>query len=124
MAVDDHPLGAATWGNRGQSWAALGALHPCSSTYETLRRPGQTPSSSLAGKHAADATGLQLIGHIPNANEVAAHYFQVIGGEEDLDDPDLKIHRPLASTPTRLWATRLKFAHNFPLQPTIGTLVI
>jgi len=38
-------------------------------------------------EHAADAYGLQLIqGFFPNANEVAAHSFQVLG-EEDLDDP-------------------------------------
>jgi len=106
-----------TWGIRGQSdWAALGALLLLFNIMNFFGEPLGNAISRMQ-EHAADAYGLQLIqGLIPNANEVAAHSFQVLG-EEDLDDPDpprfivlwLYSHPPLND--------RLKFAHNFPSPP-------
>ncbi|HET6929828.1 MAG TPA: M48 family metallopeptidase [Candidatus Acidoferrum sp.] len=105
------------WGIRGQSdWAALGALLLLFNIMNFFGEPVGNAISRMQ-EHAADAYGLQLIqGFIPNANEVAAHSFQVLG-EEDLDDPDppkfivlwLYSHPPLND--------RLKFAHNFPNPP-------
>lgn len=105
------------WGIRGQSdWAALGALLLLFNIMNFFGEPVGNAISRMQ-EHAADAYGLQLIqGLIPNANEVAAHSFQVLG-EEDLDDPDppkfivlwLYSHPPLND--------RLKFAHNFPAPP-------
>jgi STE24 endopeptidase len=105
------------WGIRGQSdWAALGALLLLFNIMNFLGEPVGNAISRMQ-EHAADAYGLQLIqGLIPNANEVAAHSFQVLG-EEDLDDPNppkfivlwLYSHPPLND--------RLKFAHNFPTPP-------
>ena len=105
------------WGIRGQSdWAALGALLLLFNIMNFFGEPVGNAISRMQ-EHAADAYGLQLIqGFIPNANEVAAHSFQVLG-EEDLDDPDppkfivlwLYSHPPLND--------RLKFAHNFPSAP-------
>lgn len=102
------------WGIRGQSdWAALGALLLLFNVMNFFGEPVGN-AISRTQEHAADAYGLQLIqGLIPNANEVAAHSFQVLG-EEDLDDPDppkyivlwLYSHPPLND--------RLKFALNFP----------
>ncbi|HET7105606.1 MAG TPA: M48 family metallopeptidase [Candidatus Acidoferrum sp.] len=102
------------WGIRGQSdWAALGILLLLLNVMSFFGEPVGNAFSRVQ-EHAADAYGLQLIqGFIPNANEVAAHSFQVLG-EEDLDDPDppefivlwLYSHPPLND--------RLKFAHNFP----------
>jgi Zn-dependent protease with chaperone function len=104
----------SSWGIRGQSdWAALGALLLLFHIMNFFGEPIGNAISRMQ-EHAADAYGLQLIqGLIPNANEVAAHSFQVLG-EEDLDDPDppkfivlwLYSHPPLND--------RLKFAHNFP----------
>ena len=104
----------STWGIRGQSdWAALGALLLLFNVMNFFGEPLGNAISRMQ-EHTADAYGLQLIqGFIPNANEVAAHSFQVLG-EEDLDDPDppkfivlwLYSHPPLNE--------RLKFAHNFP----------
>lgn len=101
------------WGIRGQSdWAALGALLLLFNIMNFFGEPVGNAISRMQ-EHAADAYGLQLIqGLIPNANEVAAHSFQVLG-EEDLDDPDppkfivlwLYSHPPLND--------RLKFAHDF-----------
>lgn len=105
------------WGIRGQSdWAALGALLLLFNIMGFFGEPVGNAISRVQ-EHAADAYGLQLIqGFIPDANEVAAHSFQVLG-EEDLDDPDppkfivlwLYSHPPLND--------RLKFAHNFPNPP-------
>lgn len=105
------------WGIRGQSdWAALGALLLLFNIMNFFGEPIGNAISRMQ-EHAADAYGLQLIqGFIPNANEVAAHSFQVLG-EEDLDDPNppkfivlwLYSHPPLND--------RLKFAHNFPNPP-------
>jgi STE24 endopeptidase len=105
------------WGIRTQSdWAALGALLLLFNIMNFFGEPIGNAISRMQ-EHAADAYGLQLIqGLIPNANEVAAHSFQVLG-EEDLDDPDppkfivlwLYSHPPLND--------RLKFAHNFPTPP-------
>ena len=98
------------WGIRGQSdWAALLLL------FHIMNFFGEPIGNAISRtqEHAADAHGLQLIqGFIPNANEVAAHSFQVLG-EEDLDDPNppkfivlwLYSHPPLND--------RLQFAHNF-----------
>jgi STE24 endopeptidase len=105
------------WGIRGQSdWAALGALLLLFNVMSFFGEPVGN-AISRTQEHAADAYGLQLIqGLIPNANEVAAHSFQVLG-EEDLDDPNppkfivlwLYSHPPLND--------RLKFAHHFPNSP-------
>jgi STE24 endopeptidase len=105
------------WGIRTQSdWAALGALLLLFNVMNFFGEPIGNAISRIQ-EHAADAYGLQLIqGLIPNANEVAAHSFQVLG-EEDLDDPNppkfivlwLYSHPPLND--------RLKFAHNFPNPP-------
>jgi len=105
------------WGIRGQSdWAALGALLLLFNIMNFFGEPIGNAISRMQ-EHAADAYGLQLAqGLIPNANEVAAHSFQVLG-EEDLDDPDppkfivlwLYSHPPLND--------RLKFAHDFPRPP-------
>jgi STE24 endopeptidase len=105
------------WGLRGQSdWAALGALLLLFNIMNFFGEPLGN-AISRTQEHAADAYGLQLIqGFIPNANEVAAHSFQVLG-EEDLDDPDppkfivlwLYSHPPLND--------RLRFAHDFPRPP-------
>jgi len=102
------------WGIRGQSdWAALGALLLLFNIMNFFGEPIGNAISRIQ-EHAADAYGLQLIqGFIPNANEVAAHSFQVLG-EEDLDDPNppkfivlwLYSHPPLND--------RLRFAHDFP----------
>ena len=102
------------WRIRGQSdWAALGALLLLFHVMNFFGEPVGNAISRMQ-EHTADAYGLQLIqGFIPNANEVAAHSFQVLG-EEDLDDPAppkfivlwLYSHPPLND--------RLKFAHNFP----------
>lgn len=107
----------SAWGICGQSdWAALGALLLLFNIMSFFGEPIGNAISRMQ-EHAADAYGLQLIqGFIPNANEVAAHSFQVLG-EEDLDDPDppkfivlwLYSHPPLND--------RLKFAHNFPTPP-------
>jgi Zn-dependent protease with chaperone function len=101
------------WGIRGQSdWAALGALLLLFNIMNFFGEPLGN-AISRTQEHAADAYGLQLIqGFIPNANEVAAHSFQVLG-EEDLDDPNppkfivlwLYSHPPLND--------RLQFAHDF-----------
>jgi len=111
----------SAWGIRGQSdWAALGALLLLFNIMNFFGEPVGNAISRMQ-EHAADAYGLQLIqGLIPNANEVAAHSFQVLG-EEDLDDPDppkfivlwLYSHPPLND--------RLKFAHNFPTPPKSQT---
>jgi Zn-dependent protease with chaperone function len=110
-----------TWGIRGQSdWAALGALLLLFNIMNFFGEPIGNAISRMQ-EHAADAYGLQLIqGLIPNANEVAAHSFQVLG-EEDLDDPNppkfivlwLYSHPPLND--------RLKFAHNFGRPPKTQT---
>jgi STE24 endopeptidase len=104
----------SAWGIREQSdWAALGVLILLLNIVSFFGEPVGNAISRMQ-EHAADAYGLELIqGFFPNANEVAAHSFQVLG-EEDLDDPDppkfivlwLYSHPPLND--------RLKFAHNFP----------
>jgi Zn-dependent protease with chaperone function len=105
------------WGSalgiRGQSdWAALGVLLLLVNIMSFFGEPIGNAISRMQ-EHAADAYGLQLIqGLFPNANEVAAHSFQVLG-EEDLDDPSppkfivlwLYSHPPLND--------RLRFAHDF-----------
>jgi len=103
----------SAWGIRAQSdWAALGVLILLLNIMSFFGEPVGNAISRIQ-EHAADAYGLQLIqGFFANANEVAAHSFQVLG-EEDLDDPDppkfivlwLYSHPPLND--------RLKFAHNF-----------
>jgi STE24 endopeptidase len=105
------------WGIRGQSdWAALGALLLIFNILSFLGEPVSNAISRMQ-EHAADVYGLQLIqGFIPDANEVAAHSFQVLG-EEDLADPNpskfitfwLYSHPPLND--------RLRFAHDFPGSP-------
>jgi len=103
----------AAWGIRGPSdWAALGVLLLIFNLMNFFGDPISNVVSRII-EHAADAYGLQLIqGSVPNANEVAAHSFQVLG-EEDLDDPNpsrfivfwLYNHPPLND--------RLRFAHDF-----------
>jgi Zn-dependent protease with chaperone function len=101
------------WGVRGPSdWAALSVLLLIFTVMNFFGEPiGNVFSRTI--EHAADAYGLELIqSMIPNANEVAAHSFQVLG-EEDLDDPApskfivfwLYSHPPLND--------RLRFAHDF-----------
>jgi STE24 endopeptidase len=107
----------SAWGIRGPSdWAALGVLLLLFNIMNFFGAPIGNAISRMQ-EHAADAYGLQLIqGSFPNANEVAAHSFQVLG-EEDLDDPDppkfivlwLYSHPPLND--------RLRFAHDFPRPP-------
>jgi Zn-dependent protease with chaperone function len=107
----------SAWGIQGQSdWAALGVLLLLLNIMSFFGEPIGNTISRMQ-EHAADAYGLQLIqGFFPNANEVAAHSFQVLG-EEDLDDPNppkfivlwLYSHPPLND--------RLKFAHDFPTPP-------
>jgi STE24 endopeptidase len=107
----------SAWGIRGQSdWAALGVLLLLLNIMSFFGEPIGNAFSRML-EHAADAYGLQLIqGFFPNANEVAAHAFQVLG-EEDLDDPNppkfivlwLYSHPPLND--------RLRFALNFPHPP-------
>jgi Zn-dependent protease with chaperone function len=104
----------SAWGIRGQSdWAALGVLLLLLNVMSFFGEPIGNAISRIQ-EHAADAYGLQLIqGFFPNANEVAAHSFQVLG-EEDLDDPNppkfivlwLYSHPPLND--------RLRFAHDYP----------
>jgi len=102
-----------SWGIQGPAdWAALGVLlllfHVMSFFGEPIGN-----AFSRAQEHAADVYGLEIVqGLMPNANEVTARSFQVLG-EEDLDDPDppkfivfwLYTHPPLND--------RLRFAHNF-----------
>ncbi len=110
-------MAIARWGSvwrvRGQAdWAALGILLVIFSLMDFFGEPiGNAFSRHV--EHAADGYGLELIqGIIPNANEVAAHSFQVLG-EEDLEDPNppkfivfwLYSHPPLND--------RLRFAHDF-----------
>ena len=107
----------SAWGIRGQAdWASLGALLLLFNIMNFFGEPIGNAISRIQ-EHAADAYGLELIqGLIPNANQVAAHSFQVLG-EEDLDDPNppkfivlwLYSHPPLSD--------RLRFAHNFPNPP-------
>jgi STE24 endopeptidase len=107
----------SAWGIRGQSdWAALGVLLLLLNIMSFFGQPIGNAFSRMQ-EHAADAYSLQLIqGFFPNANEVAAHSFQVLG-EEDLDDPNppklivlwLYSHPPLND--------RLRFAHDFPHPP-------
>jgi len=107
----------SAWGIHGQSdWAALGVLLLLLNIMSFFGEPIGNAISRMQ-EHAADAYGLQLIqGFFPNANEVAAHSFQVLG-EEDLDDPNppkfivlwLYSHPPLND--------RLRFAHDFPTPP-------
>jgi Zn-dependent protease with chaperone function len=107
----------SAWGIQGQSdWAALGVLLLLLNIMSFFGEPIGNAISRMQ-EHAADAYGLQLIrGFFPNANEVAAHSFQVLG-EEDLDDPTppkfivlwLYSHPPLND--------RLKFAHDFLTPP-------
>lgn len=101
------------WGVRGQQdWAALAVLLLIGSVLGFLAEPlGNGFSRSI--EHAADVYGLEVIhGIVPDAQETAAHSFQVMG-ELDLADPNppgiitvwLYSHPPLAD--------RLKFAHNY-----------
>ncbi len=111
----------SAWGIRGQSdWAGLGVLLLLLNIMSFFGEPIGNAISRMQ-EHAADAYGLQLIqGLFPNANEVAAHSFQVLG-EEDLDDPNppkfivlwLYSHPPLND--------RLQFAHDFGRPPKTKT---
>ena len=101
------------WGIREESdWAALGVLFLLLTVMGFLAAPIGNAFSRME-EHDADVYGLEVVqGLIPNANEVAAHSFQVLG-EEDLDDPSpskfivfwLYSHPPLNE--------RLRFAHDF-----------
>ena len=101
------------WGIHVESdWAALGVLLLLLNVMSFLGAPIGNAFSRME-EHNADAYGLEIVqALIPNANEVAAHSFQVLG-EEDLDDPNpskfivfwLYSHPPLNE--------RLRFAHDF-----------
>lgn len=101
------------WGVRGQEdWAALAVLLLIGSVLGFLGDPIGNGFSRMQ-EHAADVYGLEVIhGIVPNAQETAAHAFQVMG-ELDLADPNppriitvwLYSHPPLAD--------RLKFAHSY-----------
>ena len=101
------------WSVRGQEdWAALVVLLLIASVLGFLSEPIGNGFSRRV-EHAADVYGLEVIhGIVPNAQETAAHSFQVMG-ELDLADPDpprvitiwLYSHPPLAE--------RLKFAKNY-----------
>lgn len=103
----------ATWGIRGPSdWAALGVLLLLLNVMGFFAEPIGNAFSRMQ-EHAADVYGLEIVqGLIPNANEVAARSFQVLG-EEDLSDPNpsrfivfwLYSHPPLND--------RLRFAYDF-----------
>jgi Zn-dependent protease with chaperone function len=106
-------LWGAAWGVPGQSdWAALPVLLLIVSVLGFLGEPiGNSFSRNI--EHAADVYGLEVThGIVPNAQETAAHSFQVMG-ELDLADPNpprfitfwLYSHPPLAD--------RLKFAHDY-----------
>jgi len=101
------------WGVPGQAdWAALPVLLLIVSVLGFLGEPiGNGFSRRI--EHAADVYGLEVIhGIVPNAQQTAAHSFQVMG-ERDLADPNppriitlwLYSHPPLAD--------RLKFAHDY-----------
>jgi Zn-dependent protease with chaperone function len=116
------PRWGVAWGIPGESdWAALGVLLLLLQVMSFLGAPIGNAFSRME-EHNADAYGLEIAqGLIPNANEVAAHSFQVLG-EEDLDDPKpskfivfwLYSHPPLNE--------RLRFAHNFtPAQANPGS---
>jgi STE24 endopeptidase len=101
------------WGVRGQEdWAALAVLLLIGRVLGFVGEPIGNGFSRML-EHAADVYGLELIhGIVPNAQETAAHAFQVMG-ELDLADPDppriitvwLYSHPPLAD--------RLKFAYSY-----------
>jgi len=107
----------AAWGIReGSDWAALGVLLLLLKVMTFFGAPLGNAFSRME-EHNADVYGLEVVqGLIPNANEVAAHSFQVLG-EEDLDDPNpssfivfwLYSHPPLND--------RLRFAHDFKPSP-------
>jgi STE24 endopeptidase len=109
------------WGISGESdWAALGVLLLLLNGMTFFGAPIGNAFSRME-EHNADAYGLEVVqGLIPNANEVAAHSFQVLG-EEDLDDPSpskfivfwLYSHPPLNE--------RLRFVHEF--KPALPDLV-
>jgi len=101
------------WGVPGQAdWAALPVLFLIVSVLGFLGEPiGNGFSRRI--EHAADVYGLEVIhGIVPNAQQTAAHSFQVMG-ELDLADPNppriitlwLYSHPPLTD--------RLKFAHDY-----------
>jgi len=101
------------WSVRGQEdWAALAVLLLIASVLGFLSEPIGNGFSRRV-EHAADVYALEVIhGIVPNAQETAAHSFQVMG-ELDLADPAppkiitlwLYSHPPLAE--------RLKFAHDY-----------
>jgi STE24 endopeptidase len=105
------------WGIRGPSdWAALGVLLLLLNVMSFFGAPVGN-AFSRRQEHAADVYGLEVVQTlIPNANEVTARSFQVLG-EEDLEDPNpprfivfwLYTHPPLND--------RLRFALNFPHPP-------
>lgn len=108
----------AVWGIPEESdWAALGVLLLLLNGMSFFGGPIGNAFSRME-EHNADVYGLEVLqGLIPNANEVAAHSFQVLG-EEDLDDPNpskfivfwLYSHPPLNE--------RLQFAHDFKPSPS------
>lgn len=101
------------WGVRGQQdWAALAVLLLIASVLGFMGDPIGNGFSRMI-EHNADVYGLEVThGIVPNANEAAAHSFQVMG-ELDLADPNpprfiafwLYSHPPLAE--------RLEFAHSY-----------
>jgi STE24 endopeptidase len=95
-----------------QDWASLAVLLLLLQLIEFISLPIAN-GFSRAQEHAADVYGLEVIhGIVPNAAEIAAHSFQVLG-EVGLADPNppplitfwLYSHPPLAE--------RLVFAHSY-----------
>jgi STE24 endopeptidase len=76
------------WGIRDlKDWASLPALIFLISLMSLLTTPA-TNAVSRHFEHEADRYGLEVIhGIVPNANQVAAHYFEK-SGEMNLSDPD------------------------------------
>jgi Zn-dependent protease with chaperone function len=79
---------AAQWGIRDlQDWASLPALLFVITVLAFFATPAFN-AVSRHFEHEADRYGLEVIhGIVPNANQVAAHYFQK-SGERNLADPD------------------------------------
>jgi Zn-dependent protease with chaperone function len=101
------------WGLRGvDDWASLPVLLVLVSLFNFLFTPiGNAYSRHL--EHQADQYGLEVVhGIVPDAPQVAAAAFQVLG--------DVDLEEPAPSLPVKIWfydhppiAERMAFAHNY-----------